>query len=95
MSDISFFKIFMIFGIVSAWAKQALEDGKITLVEAADLGTELGELLGIPVDIKAESFQAFKPREPESEPVAAAAAETVEERASPAAADSGTDWPPE
>lgn len=49
--DISIFKIFMIFGIVSTWAKKAFEDGIITIVEAGDLGEQLGAALGIPTSI--------------------------------------------
>jgi hypothetical protein len=49
---IPIFKIFMVFGLVSAWAAKALEDGKITLDEAADLGEQLGRALGIPTSIE-------------------------------------------
>jgi len=48
---ISIFKIFMVFGIVSTWAAKALEDGKISLVEAADLASRLGAALGIPTEL--------------------------------------------
>ena len=48
---ISIFKIFMVFGIVSSWAARALQDGKITLVEAADLAMQLGAALGIPTEL--------------------------------------------
>jgi len=47
----SIFLIFSIFGIVSAWAEKALEDGKITIVEAIDLAVELAGLLGIRTEI--------------------------------------------
>lgn len=49
---LSILKIFTIFGIVSAWAEKALEDGKITLPEAADLGERLGGILGIPTALE-------------------------------------------
>lgn len=48
---IPIFKIFMVFGIVSAWAARALQDGKITLMEAADLASQLGVALGVPTDL--------------------------------------------
>jgi len=41
------FQIFQIFGIVSSWATQALEDGKVTLAEAVDLVTQLCAILGV------------------------------------------------
>ena len=46
-----FWRIFQVFGIVSAWSVKALADGKITLVEAAELGLALGTLLGIPTNV--------------------------------------------
>jgi hypothetical protein len=50
--NISFFSIFRIFGVVSAWAEKALEDGKITVAEASDLAEGLGKILGIPTEIQ-------------------------------------------
>ena len=47
----NFWMIFQVFGIVSAWSAKALEDGKITITEAAELGAQLGKLLGIPTDV--------------------------------------------
>jgi hypothetical protein len=47
----SIFKAFSIFGIVSAWAAKALEDGKITVTEAAELAVKLAAVLGIPTSI--------------------------------------------
>lgn len=49
--SIPVFKIFMVFGIVSSWAAQALADGKITITEAADLGLKLGAALGVPTSV--------------------------------------------
>jgi len=49
--NFSIFKIFKIFGLVSAWADQALQDGKITLVEAVDLATMIAGVLGINTEI--------------------------------------------
>ena len=47
----SILKIFTLFGIVSTWSEKALQDGKITLTEAAELAESLGPLLGVPVDV--------------------------------------------
>ncbi len=54
MPGISILKLFTLFGIVSTWAEKALEDGKITLTEAAQLAERLGPLLGVPVHIEAD-----------------------------------------
>ena len=54
MPGFSILKIFTLFGIVSSWSEKALEDGKITLTEAAELAERLGPLLGIPVHIEAD-----------------------------------------
>lgn len=45
--QISFWKCFAIFGVVSRWADKALADGRITLVEALQLIGELAALLGV------------------------------------------------
>lgn len=50
--DISIWKMFTIFGIVSGWAAKALADGKVTLEEAIQLVTELAGILGIPTEIE-------------------------------------------
>ena len=55
MPGFSIFKIFTLFGIVSTWSEKALEDGKITLIEAAELAERLGPLLGVPVHVKIEA----------------------------------------
>jgi len=47
----NFWMIFQVFGIVSTWSVKALADGKITITEAAELGVQLGGLLGIPTDV--------------------------------------------
>ena len=57
---ISLLKTFAIFGIVSAWAEKALSDGKVTLLEATRLVTDLADVIGIPAEIEV-------PR-PEAEP---------------------------
>ena len=48
----SIWKIFAIFGIVSAWSEKALADGKVTADEAAELVTKLGAALGLPTEIE-------------------------------------------
>ena len=48
--DLSIFKVFAIFGIVSAWAKKAFADGKVSIREGIELVVELTELLGIPLE---------------------------------------------
>lgn len=52
MPGINFWMIFQVFGIVSAWSAKALQDGKITLLEAAELAAALGTLLGIPTNVE-------------------------------------------
>ena len=49
---ISLFKIFALFGIISAWAETALSDGKVTLVEAVDLVSQLCGVLGITPELE-------------------------------------------
>ena len=86
MAGISPLKIFMIFGTVSAWATKALEDGKITLVEAAELVQELGPLLGVPVHIEANDFATFNPKPPEQQQDDSPPLEEAEERSPPESA---------
>ena len=52
MPRISFWTIFVLFGIVSRWAEKALEDNVITLTEAAQLAEDLGPVLGVPVQLE-------------------------------------------
>lgn len=52
--------IFQVFGLVSTWSVKALEDGKITLVEAAQLADQLGALLGIPTDLNIPTAEAVE-----------------------------------
>ena len=49
--NISMFKIFMIFGVVSSWAAEALTDGKITLDEAVDLAKNVAKILDVKIEI--------------------------------------------
>jgi len=44
---IPIFMIFQFFGIISAWAVKALEDGKVTAVEGLGLVVSLASILGV------------------------------------------------
>ncbi len=57
---ISIWKIFAIFGIISAWAQTALLDGKITLEEALDLVAQLAVALGLPLEYDASKIIGMK-----------------------------------
>lgn len=46
-----FFRALRIMGIVTDWSAKALDDGKITLVEATDLAQRLADALGIPTEL--------------------------------------------
>lgn len=67
--------IFSIFGIVSDWAKKALDDGKVTIHEAVTLAVSLASVLGIDAVMEAqpeppevpEVIGEEKPKEPEAE----------------------------
>lgn len=48
--NLSIFKVFAIFGVVSAWANKAFEDGKISVQEGIELVVKLAEVLGIPLE---------------------------------------------
>jgi len=48
--DITIFKIFAIFGVVSTWANKAFADGKISVQEGIELVAELADVLGIPLE---------------------------------------------
>jgi len=50
--DISITTIFAIFGIVSAWAKTALADRKVTLVEGLQLLQNMATLLGVKTELE-------------------------------------------
>lgn len=52
----SMFTIFVVFGIVAAWAEKAMEDGKITVREALELVEEIATLIGVPLDFDLSVF---------------------------------------
>ena len=81
MPGINFWMIFQVFGIVSAWAAKALEDGKITITEAAELGAQIGKLLGIPTDVTIPTPQAVELQPPKSAVEEYAEAEAAEAEA--------------
>lgn len=69
--NIPIFKIFVIFGIVSTWAEQALKDGKVTLLEAVELATKLAALLGITTELEIPTAAlTLAPETDEEEPLA-------------------------
>lgn len=68
MPSFSFWSIFRIFGVVSAWSEKALADGIITISEAAELAQDLGEILGIPTEVDL-GFPAQPPGDPAETPV--------------------------
>ncbi|MBA7473397.1 hypothetical protein ES707_08736 [subsurface metagenome] len=53
---VSIWKIFTIFGIISAWSQAALADGKITLEEALGLITQLAAALNLPLEFDASNI---------------------------------------
>lgn len=52
-----FMKAIQIMTIASAWSAKALEDGKVTLREAADLAEKIAQVLGIDVDLDIEGME--------------------------------------
>jgi hypothetical protein len=56
---ISFLMIFTFFGIISAWASKALEDGKITADEGFDLVVSLAKVLGVTLEFDVSEFLAL------------------------------------
>ena len=46
-----FLKALQVMAIVSEWSVTALQDGKITVIEAGDLVQKLGLVLGVKVEL--------------------------------------------
>ena len=46
------FKALQIAGIVTTWAAAALEDNKVTLIEAAQLAESIASVLGIKTELE-------------------------------------------
>lgn len=46
-----FLKALKVMGVVAEWSGRALEDGKVSAAEAAELGIMLAEALGLPTEI--------------------------------------------
>lgn len=53
---IPFLMIFTFFGIISAWAAKALEDGKITAAEGFELVTALANVLGVTLEFDVSDY---------------------------------------
>lgn len=60
---IPIFMIFQFFGVISAWASKALEDGKITAVEGLELIVSLGALLGVKPEFNISDYIISPPDE--------------------------------
>lgn len=66
---IPFLMIFSFFGIISAWASKALQDGKITAAEAYELIVALAEVLGVTPEFDVSEFLALSSPKPEAEDI--------------------------
>lgn len=55
----TFFKGIQLVAITESWSAKALEDGKVTITEAAELVTRMCEVLNIPceLDVKAAAVK--------------------------------------
>lgn len=57
-------KVISIVSHVSKWSAKALEDNKVTLLEAAELAQGICEILGIPVEVEIPDDFDFSPPKP-------------------------------
>jgi len=62
---IPIFMIFQFFGIISAWAVKALEDGKITAAEGLELVVSLASILGVRPEFNVSDY--ITPPSPEDD----------------------------
>jgi len=53
---IPIFLIFQFFGIISAWASKALEDGKVTAAEGLELVVALAGVLGVEPEFSVSDY---------------------------------------
>ena len=53
---IPIFMIFQFFGIISAWASRALEDGKVTAAEGLELIVSLAAVLGVRAEFNISDY---------------------------------------
>ncbi len=83
----NFFKVFIAFGAFSRWLEKATADGKITPIEWAQLGQNMGQIFGLPTDI---TIPGLEPS-PESDTPVATGPETPE---SETATETRTEKPP-
>ena len=66
---IPFLMIFSFFGIISAWASKALEDGKITAAEGFDLVVSLSDVLGVTPEFDVSEFLALSSPKAEADDI--------------------------
>lgn len=66
---IPFLMIFSFFGIISAWASKALEDGKITAAEGFELVVSLAHVLGVTPEFDVSEFIALSSPKPEADDI--------------------------
>jgi len=68
---IPIFMIFQFFGIISAWAVKALEDGKVTAAEGLELVVSLASILGVEPEFDMSDYMPeaidIRPAEPEKD----------------------------
>lgn len=82
--DTLMFKLFIIFGIVSRWVKTALEDRKVTLIEACALASEICAEIGIDAEIEIPTaLPAPLPEQEQIDETFDADAETEQKRPPP------------
>lgn len=53
---IPIFMIFQFFGVISAWASRALEDGKVTAAEGLELVVALAGILGVQTEFDISEY---------------------------------------
>ena len=53
---IPIFMIFQFFGIISAWAVKALDDGKVTAAEGLELVVSLAGILGVQPEFSVSDY---------------------------------------
>lgn len=66
---IPFLMIFTFFGIISAWASKALEDGKVTAQEAFELVISLAKVLDVTLEFDASEFLALSSPKAQAEDI--------------------------
>lgn len=77
---IPFLMIFSFFGIISAWASKALEDGKITAAEGFELVVSLAGVLGVTPEFDVSEFLALSSPKAEADNIKKPADSEVKDR---------------